>query len=671
MALVAMTACSDSDSASEIAGPAGSSGHPDAAADASLDASADVSVPEPSLEAAAETTVEPEAGPVCVPKTCAQMEYTCGKAPDGCGGVIECGACATGQICGGAGAPNKCGDNPCQVRTCAQMNASCGIASDGCADVLDCGGCAAPSACGGGGTPNQCGCLVKTCAQMGLTCGEAPDGCGGVVSCGQCAAGQTCGASAPNQCGAGSCTPKTCAQLQVSCGVVSDGCSATVDCGTCTSPEVCGGGGKQNQCGCLPKTCAQLGASCGEINDGCGHKVQCGSCDDQNPCTVGDACQSGLCVPGNPVECSTPPNASCYETTGTCDKVTGDCSYAKRGAGTPCEADSDACTGDVCDGLGTCVLGAAKTCTTPPDPGCYEPIGTCNPANGVCSYQPKAQGTACDSDGNACTVGDACDGAGLCIAGALKTCAAPPNTTCYNATGTCNTSTGACTYSPKPSGTACNADNNACTVGDTCNASGTCVAGAAKSCNSPPNTACYNATGTCNTSTGACSYTKKTDGTSCGTCKECSNGTCGNAPNGTDCGANKCFYCSSGACTARAVGYQYDGTESHRCCGSPRVQVDISANENHCGGCGLNCATGETCQSVSATTSCSPHPASTSGRCTCDSNNECPTGRNGLHQTCRTSTPYANVCAPSTAEYCSSGEAFQNVSGCPNYCYYP
>lgn len=417
---------------------------------------------------------------------------------------------------------------------------------------------------------------------MGLTCGEAPDGCGGVVDCGDCATGQTCGGSGPNKCGSDTCSAKTCTQLGVSCGVVSNGCGATLDCGTCDAPEVCGGGGKQNLCGCLPKTCAQLGATCGESDDGCGKKLQCGTCDDKNPCTFGDTCNNGVCEPGTPVSCSSPPNTSCYETAGTCDKATGNCDYPKRGAGAPCDLDNNACAADSCDGLGTCVATAAPPCTTPPDAWCYEAVGTCNPGDGKCVYQPKLAGTACDADGNACTTGDACDGNGLCVAGALKTCASPPNTACYNAAGTCS-----------------------------------------------------------------------------------------NVANGTQCGANVCFYCSSGACTARAVGYQYDGTESHRCCGSTRVPVDITSNETHCGGCGLGCATAETCQTVSTTSSCSSHPASTTGRCTCDSNSQCPKGRNGVNQTCRTLTPYAGVCAPSTAEYCATGESYQNLSSCPNYCYYP
>ncbi len=35
----------------------------------------------------------------CTPKTCAALGTTCGPAADGCGNVVQCGACATGLNC--------------------------------------------------------------------------------------------------------------------------------------------------------------------------------------------------------------------------------------------------------------------------------------------------------------------------------------------------------------------------------------------------------------------------------------------------------------------------------------------------------------------------------------------------------------------------------------------
>ncbi len=36
---------------------------------------------------------ERDAGDACVPRTCAGAGATCGTILDGCGGVVECGAC--------------------------------------------------------------------------------------------------------------------------------------------------------------------------------------------------------------------------------------------------------------------------------------------------------------------------------------------------------------------------------------------------------------------------------------------------------------------------------------------------------------------------------------------------------------------------------------------------
>ncbi len=101
----------------------------------------------------------------CTPKTCAQLAYTCGKNLDGCGNVIDCGACTSPQFCGGAGF-SKCGGNtvaqdggnPCVPKTCASLGYNCGPAGDGCGGLItSCGTCTAPNICGGGGMPSVCG----------------------------------------------------------------------------------------------------------------------------------------------------------------------------------------------------------------------------------------------------------------------------------------------------------------------------------------------------------------------------------------------------------------------------------------------------------------------------------------------------------------------------------
>ena len=76
----------------------------------------------------------------CVAWTCEKLGAECGQAPDGCGGVLECGSCSAGLFCGGKGA-NRCGTEPCAKKTCASAKASCSYVSDGCGSVIDCGAC--------------------------------------------------------------------------------------------------------------------------------------------------------------------------------------------------------------------------------------------------------------------------------------------------------------------------------------------------------------------------------------------------------------------------------------------------------------------------------------------------------------------------------------------------
>ena len=42
-------------------------------------------------------------GPGCGLRTCASAGANCGPVGDGCGGLLDCGACPMGQSCGGGG----------------------------------------------------------------------------------------------------------------------------------------------------------------------------------------------------------------------------------------------------------------------------------------------------------------------------------------------------------------------------------------------------------------------------------------------------------------------------------------------------------------------------------------------------------------------------------------
>jgi hypothetical protein len=192
----------------------------------------------------------------CTPRTCVQQSIGCGPAGDGCGNVVQCGACVAPQTCGGAGVASQCGAVPpggqCTPVTCASQNVACGPASDGCGRLLDCGQCVPPQSCGGGGVAGQCGapdagarCVPVTCAQQNLACGPAGDGCGHLLDCGACPPSSVCGGGGvPGVCGPpGSCAPSSCADQRLECGPAGDGCGGVIDCGQCAGLGECGANG--------------------------------------------------------------------------------------------------------------------------------------------------------------------------------------------------------------------------------------------------------------------------------------------------------------------------------------------------------------------------------------------------------------------------------------------
>jgi len=102
--------------------------------------------------------VPPPPPPKCTPTTCLAQNLSCGPAGDGCGNLLNCGACVLPQTCGGGGVSGKCGNGgSCVPKTCQQLNINCGPTGDGCGNQLNCGACVLPATCGGGGVAGQCG----------------------------------------------------------------------------------------------------------------------------------------------------------------------------------------------------------------------------------------------------------------------------------------------------------------------------------------------------------------------------------------------------------------------------------------------------------------------------------------------------------------------------------
>ena len=421
---------------------------------------------------------------------------------------------------------------------------------------------------------------------------------------------------------AAACVPRTCAQAGAECGSIPDGCGSKTDCGTCASGEQCGGGGA-NRCGssgCAPRSCAQASASCGYVSDNCSEAIFCGGCNAPASCGAAGVANQCGCIPKSCVQLG----AACGTAPDGCGGVVncGDCPSGQTcGGGGPNLCGNGACTPRSCAQLGASCGVISDACSQAVDCGDCAAGQQCG-AGGVaneceCVCQRDHALTQCHA--GVCAITSCDPGYADCDANEANGCETPLATDPANC-GSCAT----------------NCDASQCT-------SAGCVAG-------------------------KCTQQPLPDATACGTCHVCSSGNCVNAPNNTQCGTNVCHYCESGSCAQRATGYQYDGTKSHRCCGGN--PVDISSDHANCGGCGLGCASGHSCESVSSTSDCSSHPSKVSGRCTCSSGDQCPKGTNKSYQTCRTATPDDGRCAPADASYCASGEAYQDISSCPNYCYY-
>lgn len=156
-------------------------GSPDAGRDATLDQSLDApDTGDASIDEGADAEDAPPDVPLlakCIPRTCGSQGFDCGLNGDGCGGVINCGACPPLQVCG-AQAYSKCAAGPpCVPRTCNTLGFNCGAAGDGCGGTLNCGICQYPDACGAAGVPGHCGnslpctnlCLKQVACDAGTT----------------------------------------------------------------------------------------------------------------------------------------------------------------------------------------------------------------------------------------------------------------------------------------------------------------------------------------------------------------------------------------------------------------------------------------------------------------------------------------------------------------------
>lgn len=211
----------------------------------------------------------------CAPLTCATAQAECGGTPDGCGAVIQCGACNSGETCGAAG-PNRCGVGSCTPESCQEQQAECGTVSDQCGDVLDCGQCPALHSC----WQNRC----------------EPNGVGGSGQGGSGQGGSGQGGSGQGGSGGTSCPPSDyCAQNGYTSGWHCDGPSVTYRCGLAggcpavIDEETCVSGCSSGAC--LDNCTTLCSGHCGSYQ-GC----SCGACSGADVC-VSNTCQA--CADGD------------------------------------------------------------------------------------------------------------------------------------------------------------------------------------------------------------------------------------------------------------------------------------------------------------------------------------------------------------------------------------
>jgi len=311
---------------------------------------------------------------------------------------------------------------------------------------------------------------------------------------------------------------------------------------------------------------------------------------DSKACTVGDACNDGVCVAGTalPAECID--NKEC--TTDGCTDLTATtftCSNTNVADATACNKDGNGCTVDQCQ---------SGACTKVKD-ACDQPV--CNtvacsddgPLAFTCGAPvPIADATPC-SDGDGCTSGDVC-AAGVC-AGAPK-CAVQ---TCK--TVSCDANTFECIYTSDADATPCNKDDNGCTV-DRCQ-SGTCTK-LKDACDQPVcNTVACSDDGplafTCGAAVPVADATPCSDSNGCTTGDVCSAGVCAGAP--------KCAVqtCKTVSCDANTFECTYTPQDNTTLCNDDNPCSD----GDKCDGAGACKGTGylEACEIIDGS-ECNPAP---------------------------------------------------------------
>jgi hypothetical protein len=308
----------------------------------------------------------------CVPKTCTELGLQCGSASDGCTGMVDCGFCPTGEVCG-ASLPNVCGISA----ACSSYASNVCSTYDACAPDVVTYLYGSVAACESRYSL-LCSLLVSE-PQTSWTQTQEQ-------SCGVALANLGCQAFllSPFTGGPATCQPEPGPRVTGAGCIDSGQCAsayckhiATSFCGTCVARAAVGGV-------CDTFLDCQAGLAC--VSGACATALTtgqlCTTGGDQ--CALGLYCQAGICQP--PVEL----NGSCAATGAVCNVLEGlycntvmhTCLRAVgyAAAGQPCGIVSGMVEG--CTAAATC---NGTTCTAPAADG-----AACNTANQVGCTNPAA-----------------------------------------------------------------------------------------------------------------------------------------------------------------------------------------------------------------------------------------------------------------------------------------
>ena len=270
-----------------------------------------------------------------------------------------------------------------------------------------------------------------------------------------------------NACTGDSCDPKSgCVHSNVS-AVCSDNDACTS--GDACKDGACKGSAIDVKVACEDDEPCTIDAC--DPKSGCTHKSASGPCDDKSPCTSGEECLLGKCAGGTQT-CGCSNDSDCKDDTNLCNGTVF-CDKAKL----PYKCGTNQAT------IVTCNADLDGPCQT----------NVCDPKTGKCGFDKKPDALSCDADNNLCTAGDACLD-GKCIVGKVQVC--DDKNACTD--DSCDPKLG-CKYAQTTA--PCDADNNACTQNDVCDA-GSCVTGKLKVCDDKEG--CTQ--DVCDTKTAACKY---------------------------------------------------------------------------------------------------------------------------------------------------------------------